>query len=219
MKKLIIKTAILTLLGIICAVFITFGILTITSPKLIGNIGSKFNNYKVAVSFYEKQYNKTLDIEDLYNLVNVLDADKTPDKTEYFSKLLLDEGKKEENKDFFKKKDVGKNQVKTKNYIASKYVISRYNAKTGFNYILTFSTSIVQEGDYTARNYVEGNPYSSLIASKGSTMTIDELQAVKKELESIKYSFSDKEYERINADITLVKELIAKAEANQTEQA
>ncbi|MBQ9514154.1 MAG: hypothetical protein IJR66_04175 [Clostridia bacterium] len=216
MKKLVIKTAVITLLGIICALFIAFGVLTLTSPKLVGNIGAKFNNYKMTVSFYQKQYEKTQDIEDLYVLVNALDADKSPVDTQNYSKLLLEEAEKSENADFFKKKDAGKNQVKTKNYVASKYVIARYNAKTGFQYILTFSTEIVQEGDYTERNYVDGNPYSSLISAKGSVMSADELQSLKNELESIRYTFSDKEYDNVNADITLLKELIVKAEENKT---
>ncbi|MBQ9734457.1 MAG: hypothetical protein IJV95_01235 [Clostridia bacterium] len=70
MKNLVIKTIVITLAAIVSLLAITFGTLTVFTPKTLGGVFDGAGNYSAAVFFYDLQYEKTGDIEDLAVLVD-----------------------------------------------------------------------------------------------------------------------------------------------------
>jgi hypothetical protein len=89
MKKLVIKTASITLAVIIGIMALTFGALCLFAPKTVARLFDGAGGYSPSVFFYEKQYNKTQSTDDLYYLVLKLDDQKDPTKTrEYLSVFL-----------------------------------------------------------------------------------------------------------------------------------
>ena len=70
MKNLVIKTVVITLAAIVSLMAITFGALTVFTPKTLGGVFDGAGNYSAAVFFYDLQYEKTGDIEDLAVLID-----------------------------------------------------------------------------------------------------------------------------------------------------
>ena len=70
MKNLVIKTVVITLAAIVSLMAITFGALTVFTPKTLGGVFDGAGNYSAAVFFYDLQYEKTGNIEDLAVLID-----------------------------------------------------------------------------------------------------------------------------------------------------
>jgi len=89
LKKLIIKTSLITLAVTLCALMITFGALALFAPKTVAGIFDGVGGYSASVFFYEKQYNKSGEIDDLAVLVDKIDEDKEPLKAEKYIETLI----------------------------------------------------------------------------------------------------------------------------------
>lgn len=90
MKKLVIKTASITLASIILFVGVLFGALAIFTPKTLGKFFDGMGGEDTAIFFYEKQYNKKQRNEDLFVLVDKLNAYDDEEKTYKYSKILIE---------------------------------------------------------------------------------------------------------------------------------
>lgn len=66
MKKIIIKTAMITLASVIVLLALAFGIASLAFPKNMSQICENMGNYKLAASYAERQYSYTGSTEDLY---------------------------------------------------------------------------------------------------------------------------------------------------------
>ena len=69
MKKLIIKTSVITLTLILIVGFALYGLLGLIYPSSIASIAFRVNNKSICLKYTEKQYQKTNEIEDLAILV------------------------------------------------------------------------------------------------------------------------------------------------------
>ena len=66
MKKLVVKTICLSLAFLLGSICCAFGLATIFVPGRVGDIFDGVGAYSASVFFYEKEYRKTEDINDLY---------------------------------------------------------------------------------------------------------------------------------------------------------
>ena len=89
MKKIIIKTAIITFASVIAALALAFGIASLAFPKDMSKICEDMGNYRLAASYAERQYGYSGSTDDLYRCsrlyIRVGDRDKI---IEYCGKLV-----------------------------------------------------------------------------------------------------------------------------------
>ncbi len=89
MKKLIIKTTVITLIIIFAVTFLIFGLLTLYKPSIIADTAFRFNSKSVCVTYSEKQYEKTKSIDDLAVLTDRAIWAKNYNYTSKYATLLL----------------------------------------------------------------------------------------------------------------------------------
>ena len=70
MKNLVIKTAIITLASIVSIMAVTFGALCVFTPKTVAGIFENLGSKSASVFFYQKQYQKTNEIDDLIVVID-----------------------------------------------------------------------------------------------------------------------------------------------------
>ena len=75
MKKLVVGTVLLSLAFILSSMLCAFGLATIFAPGRVGVVFDGVGAYSASVFFYEKQYKKTKDIDDLYVVVRKVDVE------------------------------------------------------------------------------------------------------------------------------------------------
>ncbi len=90
MKKLVIKTTLITLISTICALIITFGALCLFAPATVAGFFDGVGNYSASVFFYERQYEKSGDINDLDKLLVKVYGAKDYALSEKYSKMLIE---------------------------------------------------------------------------------------------------------------------------------
>ncbi len=120
MKKLIIKTCVLTLIIILVIGFSLFGLISLTSPSIIANTAFKLNAKNTCVTYTVKQYEKSKDVNDLALLVERTAWANNYELTAKYSPILLSD------KDFEK---FLLNDPTYETFISSLFVESLY--KTG----------------------------------------------------------------------------------------
>ena len=212
LKKLVLKTIGITLAGIIALGVILFGIFALFSPKTIANVADKMGNYSVSVSFYEKNYNKTESLEDLYGLIVKLDAENDGARTAKYCKIMFKPENSGKVAVFMNKKDseLDKSAVKTKEYVYAKYAIGLASQNTlsktnecmqvCFNYI-------------TADGYTINNPLTMLVSGYASKMEKELLQATltyisQEESKGLYSNLDSSEISRLIKDKNAIKEII-----------
>ena len=89
MRKLVIKTAFITLASILVALAITFGAFVTFAPRSLADFFDGVGNYSASVFFYEKQYIKTESFEDLVELVNQIDDANDGERAEKYLGVLI----------------------------------------------------------------------------------------------------------------------------------
>ena len=90
MKKLVIKTALITVVSIIGAVIIAFGAFAMFAPKSVASFFDGVGGYSASVFFYERQYEKTGDFSDLVVLVDKIDDYTDPDTAKKYLKIFIE---------------------------------------------------------------------------------------------------------------------------------
>ncbi len=89
MKKLVIKTTLITLASLIGSLIIAFSAVAIFAPGFTAGIFDGVGNYSATVFFYEKQFSKTGDIDDLAVLVEKIDLDRDSARAEQYLSLMV----------------------------------------------------------------------------------------------------------------------------------
>ncbi|MCH5147815.1 MAG: hypothetical protein J1G05_00440 [Clostridiales bacterium] len=89
MKKIIIKTAIITFASVVAALALAFGIASLAFPQGMSKICENMGNYKLAASYAERQYGYSGSTEDLYRcaLLHIRIGDRNK-IIEYCGKLV-----------------------------------------------------------------------------------------------------------------------------------
>lgn len=92
MKKIIIKTTVISLIIILIAISLFFGSVAIFKPSIMANIALNSGNEKVCVKYTEKQYMKSGDVQDLTLLAERSIWAKDYGRAEkYITKLILND--------------------------------------------------------------------------------------------------------------------------------
>ena len=117
MKKLIIKTSVITLTLILIVGFALYGLLGLIYPSSIASVAFRVNNKSVCLKYSEKQYEKTGKVEDLAILVERAIWAEDDETIVKYSALFLNSS------DFL---DYAKDKNGYENYIVCYYVQSLY---------------------------------------------------------------------------------------------
>ncbi len=117
MKKLIIKTSIITLVIILTVGFALYGFLGLVYPSALASMAFRLSDKETCILYSEKQYEKSKDISDLAILTERTVWAKEYELTVKYSSLLLN------HVDF---EDYKINRPNFENYIACCYVEALY---------------------------------------------------------------------------------------------
>ena len=192
MKKLVIKTICFTLGGIILLLGLLYGALAIFSPKTLANFFDGVGFERLALKNYEREYNKTEEILDLYELVVKLDEEDNAEKCEKYSLALISS----ENFDALCALLDGENaSVTTKEFVSSKYALSLF-------YGNKFSDSINFAKEYFDVNgYTSFSPFRVLVSEGKDIFTLEQKQDLIGKLTELVSVASASEQVLINSDI------------------
>lgn len=93
MKKLIIKTVAITVAAIIIVALTAYLLTSAFSPLTLANFYDKAGNYAKSVKYYEKQYEKNEEFDDLKVLCAKLDEKEDADRAEKYLGLFINDEK------------------------------------------------------------------------------------------------------------------------------
>ena len=89
MNKLVIKTVYITLLAILTISIAVLSAFCVFKPKVIAKMFDDLDNYQASQYFYQRQYEKTQDIEDLLVLIdNAYEKQETKELIQYLEDFL-----------------------------------------------------------------------------------------------------------------------------------
>lgn len=150
MKKLVLKTAFITLASILGAIILVSGIFLLFIPKPVASFFESMGNYSASMSFYEKQYNNTKSDQDLWNICLKVDEYGDSARAEkYLHKFATSSNFEKNCKTLDQSKSNGYSQT-TEEFIEGKLVIAVYKNK-GIDKAIDVATQCVAE-DYTVYN-------------------------------------------------------------------
>ena len=150
MKKVIVKSVIITLILVLLSSTIISVVLCLFFPKTISNLSFKVGNYDLAVTYSEKSYEKDPSVENLIDLVEKsIIAKNNAVTSNYTGLLLVDESFIN---DVLPSKEAG-----YFNYLASSYVKALY-------YTSSYEKCVKSAVNYTNFNERTINPTTTLIS-------------------------------------------------------
>lgn len=191
MKKIVFLTTIITLVAIFLIAGAVFFAIFYFSPKTLGKMFDDLGMQKSAVGFYEKAYEKSQSLDDLYDLFLLLDEKKDAKKVITRGNELLESA---DFIDFANKSDINKNYMTTKEFVYGKIAIATY-----FNQGIVKSTEVCEKGvlDMT---YTKSSPYK--ILTLAVELSEGEKNTVKTSIEKLQLSPSEREI--ANEDLSLI---------------
>lgn len=148
MKKLVVKTVAITVAAIIVLMAAVYLVFALAFPKTLAGAWKDAGNYSVAAKYYEKQYGKSEDTDDLAALCVYLDAKTDGARAAKYLKLLT------ENENFNarceKEDKEGGFRYTAYEYYYGKYAVAEYYANK-IDAAITVAKKAVSKG-YTANN-------------------------------------------------------------------
>ena len=120
MKKLVIKTVIITVTVILAVCIAVMSAFWIFKPRVIAKVFDDLGSYKASQYFYESQYNKTNDISDLLELIdNAYEKQDNNHLINYLEKLMAHK----DYKAYCQSEDskLAPNEIKTEQYYQNWY--------------------------------------------------------------------------------------------------
>ena len=146
MKKLILKTSILTICAIFLTIVLVVSCLTLFSPLTLANLNSKLGNEKLTCYYYERQYNKTEKLTDLENLIYKTNECGLYSQSAKYSKIMVENEAFEE---YATSVDArGGSQTKYTRYVYGNYATALYH--TGESAENIFALNV--DAEYVADN-------------------------------------------------------------------
>ncbi len=183
MKKLVIKTVFITIIAILVTCFAVMSAFCVFKPKVIAKMFEDLGNYKASQYFYQMQYNKTEDINDLLILIdNTYENQNNGELLNYVGKLIS-------HKDFKafcqnKNQSLGADEMKTEEYYAGLYV-ELLTIDDSFNKAIGFARSYVVKANGAINlGYTKFNPFRVLINNRSSLLT-EQKQTLKQEIQNL----------------------------------
>ena len=186
MRNLVVKTVGLTLAGILLITGITLTFISFFSPVTLARLTESIGLKEVSVSYYERQYNKTHDLNDLANLIFRLDADTDAKTCETYCLSFF---KNPNYADYLKGKGAErfKSEIKAGEYFYGKFCIVEYNLDKINNSVKIAKKHIEDYNSYAKYGEEKfDNPLTTLISAKGVKLTATDLDYLELELNAIK---------------------------------
>ena len=199
LKKLIIKTAAITFAIIIAVASLVYGALVLFAPRSLAAFYEGVGNYGISVDFYEMQYNKTADKNDLYTLCIKVDEYLDAERAKKYLELFVD-GDSASFNAFCTEKDstnTAPTAITTKEYAFGKLVCAIYSSE-GIVSAVERAEELVEAG------YTEFNPYYVLITDKVLSLTVTELSMVEASIEAVKVHLSGNALAFAERDLALI---------------
>lgn len=196
--KLVLRTVAITMASVIGACLVVFGALTLFTPVTLARFFDGMGMEKSAVSFYEKQYNKTGDINDLSVLVMKIDGKNDSVRAEeYLAVLVLHD----DFESYCDLQDAGQEtSLSAKEYYSGQYaVILCKNAKV--SEALDFAKGFVTENGYT-----DYNPYSVVLTEVGASLGEENLGKIKADISTLELSGEQASYR--DGDLSVIDGLL-----------
>ena len=192
MKKLVLKTASLTLAGILALGVILFGIFSLFSPKTIANTADKMGNYSVSVFYYEKAYEKSGYLEDLYDLIVKIDATTDGAKAEKYCGVMFGPTNANKLTPFLLQKDreVADTSITTHEYLYGKYAIALCSQSDLAKIDKLITVCVKYTEDY---GYTENHPLTTAVSACVKNLSKEELQKLSSQLGEIQQVILTKE--------------------------
>jgi hypothetical protein len=198
LNKLVGKTIAITLAVIMGVVVVAFGATALFAPKILAGIFDNMGAYSASVFFYEKNYDKTGEIEDLVLLIDKLDVDKDSQAVEQFLFELIND---EEFDSYCASFGEDERLVPLKDYYNGQYAVAlMMNGKQSD--AISFCEGVVALG------YNEYNPYRAIVYSLAGTLTTEQLTALKGSIEGVATSLSGTQLTLAQTDILDIDNLI-----------
>ena len=189
MKRLVIKTVFITVVAILTVCIAVMSAICVFKPKVIAKMFDDLGNYQASQYFYERQYNKTNDIDDLLVLID--NADEKQENGElagYIGKLI---GHKEF-KAYCQNKNNGldEGQMKTEDYYARWYTQLLFE-DDNFDGAVEFAKSYVLiDNDNVNMGYTKDNPFRVLVKMKAE-LSAEQIQTLKNVVKVFKNVITD----------------------------
>ena len=188
MTKLVWKTIAITLASALGALMLAFGALALFSPVTLAKFFDGAGNRGVALFYYEKQYQKTGDINDLGVLVLKIDDENNSRMAEkYLADLVLHKGFDK----YCQKQDLSNSAVSSVEYYYGRYVCVLYERDT-LDKVLAVCKSAVEKYGYT-----DYNPYTYSILQLGNAFDLTEIESYIASIESLSSLDAEQENNRI----------------------
>ena len=196
MKKLIIKTAAITLAAIILTALLIYGALAAFSPKSLAEFYDNAGNAGLAREYYARTYEKSGDINDLY--VFCVKADEKGDaaKSAKYLEVITD---KQDFEEFCRDKDVGYTvKFSTADFLRGKCVAANY-------YAFGINKAVESALSFTGNAYAENNAFTLFISRCVKDFSAEDKAALSAALENFKASLTNEnDVARLNADVEAV---------------
>ncbi len=178
MKDLIVKTVLITLASLVGVFLLTFGALALFSPITLAEVFDGTGGYSSSIRFYELQYEKTGEIDDLAILTVKINQDVDAELSEKYLEELIN------HPDF----DSVYGDLSNKQFYYGKYAVALVK-NDKFSYALAHADNFVKANGYTAYN-----PYSVILVELGGELNGDQLESIKESINNYAEASSDLEY-------------------------
>ena len=166
MKKLVIKTALITLASIVALMAILFGVFALFFPKTLATSFDKAGSYGASMYFYEKQYEKSSSMDDLYTLCVKVNPYTDGQRAE---KYLTEFAEKSNFYSYCRNLDSGE-VVSNEEYFEGKLVTVLY-LKGGVDAGIPKAIQFIREGN---KKYTEYNPFFMLYSDDNIDWTTEQ---------------------------------------------
>lgn len=191
MKRLVIKTVAITVAAIIvimAAIYLTFALFF---PKTLAGTWKDMGNYSIAAKYYEKQYDKSKDVDDLATLCVYLDEKDDSARAAKYLKLLTED--ENFNAHCEKEKEEGGFKYTAYEFYYGKFTVAEFYAN-GINAAILVATKAVSAG------YTENNAFYVLLLEKENLSESDR-GAIVSAITEIKDGLTDAEKQIADKDI------------------
>ena len=165
MKKLVIKTALITLGAIIVVALAAYGIVARVAPSTLADFYAKMHNYSLTVKYEQRQYERSGEFSDLAALCAELDERRDAEKTAKFVAMLVDD---EGFSEYCKKTDESFGNISTAEFYNGKLVLALYRSR-GVADACERAVKAVEKYGYT-----KNNPFNTLIADSKDAFSADD---------------------------------------------
>lgn len=200
MKKLVLKTTFITVISLIAILGVVFLSFSIFAPKQVAGFFEFFNNPYLAVRFYEKHYENTKDINDLYVVVTKVNSQTQAQEAERYIGYFVEH---EEFDSFCEQVD----QKTTSAYTTKEYVFGKLVEATYIN--SGIEKALAKAGELAIKyGYTIANPFYILYTSQAESLSKAEHGLMMLKIDEIFLQLDETEQQFAFRDLNYLREVI-----------